>query len=30
MGRCMNALKDKYAGKMDFGKASGIVKTLLQ
>lgn len=30
MGRCMNALKDKYAGQMDFSKASGIVKTLLQ
>jgi uncharacterized protein YqeY len=30
MGRCMNALKEKYPGKMDFGKASGIVKTLLQ
>lgn len=30
MGRCMNALKERYPGKMDFGKASGIVKTLLQ
>ncbi|PSJ60501.1 GatB/YqeY domain-containing protein [Kumtagia ephedrae] len=30
MGRCMNALKEKYPGKMDFGKASGIVKELLQ
>ncbi|RJG44365.1 GatB/YqeY domain-containing protein [Mesorhizobium sp. DCY119] len=30
MGRCMNALKDKYAGQMDFSKASGIVKTMLQ
>ncbi len=30
MGRCMNALKEKYPGKMDFGKASGIVKSLLQ
>jgi uncharacterized protein YqeY len=30
IGRCMNALKEKYPGKMDFGKASGIVKTLLQ
>lgn len=30
MGRVMNALKDKYAGQMDFGKASGIVKDLLQ
>jgi len=24
------ALKQKYAGQMDFGKASGIVKGLLQ
>jgi len=30
MGKCMNALKQKYAGQMDFGKASGIVKELLQ
>jgi uncharacterized protein YqeY len=30
MGRCMNALKERYAGKMDFSKASGIVKTMLQ
>lgn len=30
MGRCMNALKQKYPGRMDFGKASGIVKGLLQ
>ena len=30
MGRCMNALKEKFPGKMDFGKASGIVKELLQ
>jgi len=30
MGRCMNALKEKYPGKMDFGKASGIVKQMLQ
>ena len=30
MGRCMSALKDKYPGKMDFAKASGIVKELLQ
>lgn len=30
MGRCMNALKQKYAGQMDFGKASGIVKGMLQ
>lgn len=30
MGKCMNALKEKYPGQIDFGKASGIVKTLLQ
>jgi uncharacterized protein YqeY len=30
MGRCMNALKEKYPGKMDFGKASGVVKGMLQ
>jgi uncharacterized protein YqeY len=30
MGRCMNALKERYPGQMDFGKASGIVKELLQ
>ena len=30
MGKCMNALKEKYPGQMDFGKASGIVKTMLQ
>lgn len=30
MGRCMSALKEKFPGKMDFGKASGIVKTMLQ
>jgi uncharacterized protein len=30
MGRCMNALKEKYPGKMDFSKASGIVKGLLR
>jgi uncharacterized protein YqeY len=30
IGRCMNALKAKYPGQMDFGKASGIVKELLQ
>ena len=29
-GRCMNALTEKFPGKMDFGKASGIVKELLQ
>lgn len=30
MGKCMNALKEKYAGQMDFGKASGMVKQMLQ
>ncbi|TKT80334.1 GatB/YqeY domain-containing protein [Aquamicrobium sp. LC103] len=30
MGRCMNALKEKFPGRMDFSKASGIVKGLLQ
>jgi uncharacterized protein YqeY len=30
MGRCMNALKEKFPGRMDFSKASGIVKNMLQ
>ena len=30
MGRVMGALKSKYAGQMDFGKASGLVKDLLK
>ena len=30
MGKCMNALKEKFPGQMDFSKASGIVKTMLQ
>jgi uncharacterized protein len=30
MGRVMAALKERFAGKMDFGKASAIVKQLLQ
>ncbi len=30
MGKCMNALKRKFPGQMDFGKASGIVKDMLQ
>jgi uncharacterized protein YqeY len=30
MGRCMNALKEKFPGRMDFGKASGIVKDMLR
>ena len=29
MGKVMAALKQAYAGKMDFGKASGLVKPLL-
>jgi uncharacterized protein YqeY len=29
MGKVMAALKQDYAGKMDFGKASGLVKSLL-
>jgi len=29
MGRIMSALRDKYAGRMDFGRASGIVKSNL-
>jgi len=29
MGRTMAALRDRYAGQMDFGKASGIVKAQL-
>ncbi len=30
MGKCMAALKEQYSGQMDFSKASGVVKTLLQ
>jgi uncharacterized protein len=30
MGKVMAALKERHAGKMDFGKASGLVKGLLQ
>lgn len=30
MGKCMGELKKKYSGQMDFGKASGIVKNMLQ
>jgi uncharacterized protein YqeY len=30
IGRCMNALKSKYPGQMDFAKASGIVKNMLR
>ncbi|MCQ8784123.1 GatB/YqeY domain-containing protein [Mangrovibrevibacter kandeliae] len=29
VGRCINALKERYPGQMDFGKASTVVKTLL-
>ena len=29
MGRVMTALKERYAGKLDFGKASGAVKKML-
>jgi uncharacterized protein len=29
MGRVMTALRTAYAGRMDFGKASGMVKSLL-
>lgn len=30
MGRVMGALKERFAGQMDFGKASGLVKELLK
>jgi len=30
MGKVIGALKGKYAGQMDFGKASGLVKAKLQ
>jgi len=30
MGRTMAALKERYAGRMDFAKASAIVKELLK
>jgi len=29
MGKVMGALKSRYAGQMDFGKASGAVKAKL-
>ena len=29
MGKVMGALRTKYAGQMDFGKASGMIKSLL-
>lgn len=30
ISRCMNTLKTKYPGQMDFSKASGIVKNMLR
>ena len=30
MGKIMGRLKEKFSGRMDFGKASGIVKALLK
>jgi len=30
LGKVMAALKERYAGQMDFGQASGQVKALLQ
>lgn len=30
MGKVMGVLKERFAGKMDFGKASGAVKSLLK
>lgn len=30
MGRAMAVLKERYAGQMDFGKASGLVKEMLK
>ena len=30
MGRTMAALKEKFAGRMDFAKASALVKAALQ
>lgn len=29
MGKIMSALKEKHAGQLDFGKASGMIKNLL-
>ena len=29
MGAVMAALREQYAGRMDFGQASGVVKTIL-
>ncbi len=30
MGKCMGALKERYAGQMDFAKASSLVKEMLK
>ncbi|MEX6505638.1 GatB/YqeY domain-containing protein [Jiella sp. M17.18] len=30
VGRCMNKLKERYSGQMDFGRASTVVKGLLR
>ena len=30
MGKCMGALKERYPGKMDFGRASTVVKEILK
>ena len=30
MGKCMNALKTRYPGKLDVGRASQVVKEMLQ
>jgi uncharacterized protein YqeY len=30
MGKCISTLKERYAGQMDFAKASGVVKDLLK
>jgi uncharacterized protein len=30
MGKVMGLLKERYAGRMDFARASGLVKELLK
>jgi len=30
VGKCMSTLKQRFAGQMDFAKASGVVKTMLR
>ncbi|QKV18804.1 GatB/YqeY domain-containing protein [Oricola thermophila] len=30
VGKCMSTLKKRFAGQMDFSKASGVVKSILQ